>query len=347
LHGEDVQQVIDLDDVDASSLAKALLHRKTDRMPHVEARIANKALLEFVLQRSLPYQQEALESGKQAIGPLDYVEFSHRAGLDAIPCEINWLPEMLPSDGAQEAAGLVIKTSPPPPLMETFNRLEGYLRAAQGTRTGIYLSFSGLFSPAVQAAGIKTYAEAAGARLPELERLMDVLMRHQEKVIRAVCDRFAGDIAFAVIRDNVFEWPEMTAQDSLFQQVILPRLFRMTAPIREHSLLLGLNSSGRVEDALPVLYKHGFDLVQSLDPRCNDLPKIRQVWERRIAFMGGFPVEELVSGSRESVEERVKVICQGKSKYGGFVMGAAGDISADVRPELFLTLARAVHKCRG
>jgi hypothetical protein len=110
---------------------------------------------------------------------------------------------------------------------------------------------------------------------------------------------------------------------------------------------LGVNSAGRVEEALPVLYKYGFDLVQSMNPRCNDLRKIREIWGRRMAFIGGFPVEELVSGSREAVEDRVKELCLEKSKSGGFVMGAAGDISADVRPELFLAMARAIHKCSG
>ena len=70
----------------------------------MEARIANKALLEYVLQRSLPYAQRELESGKQAIAPLDYVEFARRVGLDAHPCEINWLPGFLSLDAAQDAS---------------------------------------------------------------------------------------------------------------------------------------------------------------------------------------------------------------------------------------------------
>ncbi len=342
-----VGQFIDLEESDASSLERALLHRNTERLPHVEARIASKALLEFVLQRSLPYAQRELESGKQAIAPLDYVEFARRVGLDAIPCEINWLPEFLPLETVQDAATRVSAAFPPPSLTEIFNRLESYLRAAQGTRIGVYLSFSGLFSPALQAAGIQTYEEAAGARRPVVDRLMDVFMRQQEKVIRAVCDRFAADVTFTVIRDDVFGWAEMTVQSSLFQEAILPRLLRLIAPIREHSLLVGLNSSGRVEEALPVLYQHGFDLFQSMDPRCNQLRESRENWRNRMAFVGGFPLEELISGSRETVEERVKEFCQGMTQGGGFVMGAAGDISAQVRPDLFLALARAVHRCKS
>lgn len=348
LSGGEIRHVIDLDEADASSLAKALLHQEGERVPHVEARIANKALLEFVLQRSLPYQQRDLESGKQAIAPLDYVEFARRTGLDAIPCEINWLPGYLSFDATQEASLLqaqVGQAFPPPPLTEIFNRLEGYLRAAQGTRIGVYLSFSGLFSPALQAAGI-TLEEAAGPQRHALEQMMDVLMRQQEKVIRAVCDRFAGDVAFTVIRDDLFAWAGMAAQSGLLQETILPRLFRLIAPIREHSLLVGLNSCGQVEEALPILYKRGFDLIQSMDPRCNNLQEAREKWSGRIAFIGGFPLEELVSGSREAVEARVAELCREMARRGGFVLGAARDISADVRPELFLALARAVHRCR-
>jgi LacI family transcriptional regulator len=343
----DARQFVELDEADASSLAKVLLHRKADRLPHVEARIANKTLLEFVLQRSLPYDPQELASGKQAIAPLDYVEFARRVGLDAIPCDINWLPGFIGPATAQEAPERMVQAFPPPALTEIFNRLEGYLRAAQGTRIGVYLSFSGPFGPALHAAGIQAFAEAASARLPVLERLMDVLMRQQEKVIRAVCDRFAADVAFTVIRDDLFGWTEMTTQSSLFQEVILPRLFRLIAPIREQSLLVGLNSTGRVEEALPVLYKQGFNLIQSMDPQCNDLRANCAAWQGRIAFVGGFPLEGLISGSREAVERRLAEFCQEMAMGGGFVMGAAGDISADVRPELFLALARAVHRCRS
>lgn len=349
LGGGDIRHVIDLDEADAGGLARALLHQEVERVPHVEARIANKALLEFVLQRSLPYQQRDLESGKQAIAPLDYVEFARRTGLDAIPCEINWLPGYLPFDATREAhllAAQVSQAFPPPPLTEIFNRLEEYLRAAQGTRISVYLSFSGLFCPALRAAGITSHEEAAGPRLHALEQMMDVLMRQQEKVIRAVCDRFAGDVAFTVIRDDLFAWAEMSAQSSLLHETILPRLFRLVAPIHEHSLVVGLNSSGKLEEALPLLYKRGFGLIQSMDLLCNNLQEAREKWRGRVAFIGGFPLEELVSGSREAVEARVLELCRGTAYGGGFVLGAARDISADVRPELFLALARAVHRCK-
>jgi hypothetical protein len=302
-----------------------------------------------VLQRSLPYSQPDLESGRQAIAPLDYIEFARRAGLDAIPCEINWQPGDLPLDSLRnDLPSRLTQAFPPPPLTEIFNRLEGCLRAAQGTRIGVYLSLSGFFSPALQAAGL-TDPQALSASEPAsqrflLEHLMDLLMVQQEKIIRAVCDRFSADLAFAVIRDNLFGWPGITLQSGLFQEAVLPRLFRLIAPIREHSLLVGLNSGGCLEEALPLLYKHGFNLIQAMDLRCNDVPAIIATWRSRFTFLGGFPMEYLLSGTREELENRVREYDQGFGKGGGLVMGAAGDLTADVRPDLFLAFSRAIYQ---
>jgi LacI family transcriptional regulator len=342
-----------LDQPDASRLARVLLRREkgpagTDRLPHVEARITSRALLEYVLQRSLPYSHADLESGRQTIAPLDYIEFARRVGLDAVPCEISWRPGPLPMDWMPETLhdfpARLTQAFPPPSLTETINRLEGYLRAAQGTGISVYLSISGFFSPAMHAANLTNSQELTAPQRQLLERLMDLLMAHQEKTLRAICDRFSADLAFAVIRDDLMNFPGVTVQSELFQTAILPRLFRLSAPIREHSLLTGLNSGGSLAEALPVLYKHGFGIIQSLDPACNDFTALLAAWRSRITFMGGLPVEYLLTSARDSLPGKVREYCQPISNGGGLVLGAAGDLTAEVRPELFLAFSQALYQ---
>jgi hypothetical protein len=55
-------------------------------------------------------------------------------------------------------------------------------------------------------------------------------------------------------------------------------------------------------------------------------------------------MEYLLSGTREELENRVREYDQGFGKGGGLVMGASGDLTADVRPDLFLAFSRAIYQ---
>jgi hypothetical protein len=138
------EQVSSLERPDVRRLRDALSFQPVDRPPHIEPRVSSKAVLEYVLERSLIYNQAELSSGRQMIEPEDWIEFARRTGLDAVPCEINWQPGAVEGGDLPGIAGRLRSAYPQPGLTESLNRLERFLRAAQGSSVGVYLTFGSL-----------------------------------------------------------------------------------------------------------------------------------------------------------------------------------------------------------
>jgi hypothetical protein len=332
----------DVDQSNTGRLLKVLFHLEADRLPHVEGRISSRSLMEYVLQRSLP--------AGQGISPADHVEFARQLGIDAVGCEICWQPEPVPFNPADNLAARVMQVSPPPSLTEHFNRIETFLRAVQGSKVGVYIGLGGFVEPAFHASGINDVQKEDLAQ-PDLayrgtvfDRFMELISLQQERAIRSITDRFAADLAFVILRDDLLCWPGASLDHPFFLESIFPRLKRMIAPVLEHSILLGMDVPGPLKDLAPFLYKYGFTIIQGVDPAYNDLPALRADWRGKLALVGGFPRALLAAGTRETVEEQVQQTIRLLARGGGYVFGTAGDLTDDIRPELYMTMTRAAHR---
>ncbi len=52
----------------------------------------------------------------------------------------------------------------------------------------------------------------------------------------------------------------------------------------------------------------------------------------------------LAYGSKEEIEERVKIYCATAAPGGGYVLGSSTSIMEGIPPENFVTMTQAVHK---
>lgn len=328
---------------DVERLRAALAFRAPDRLPYLEPRVASKAVLEAVLERSLPYTQAHLASGKQTPSPVEMVEFAARTGMDAVACEMNWLPEAL--DLA--ANGDTRLAFSHPSMTEHLNRLENCLRAAQGKQVGVYVSLSGILAGAVQLAGGLDH-------LAEVERWMDVLLSHQEKVLRAVCDRFSADLLFVLVRDSLEaagSGPEAGAfqadafyAGAFFQERVLPRLSRLIAPAREHGLLAGISLPSVDLGLIPALHGAGFGLLHALNWPVQELAEASRQWAGRMVLAGGLDTQWLSGAVPEQVEAHVRAACTVLPGSGGIVLSTSAGIGETARPENFAGMVRAIQR---
>ena len=56
---------------------------------------------------------------------------------------------------------------------------------------------------------------------------MDFILDHQEKVMRALCDRFGGDLAFIVINDGIARNTGLLLQPEFFMEIFPHRMQRL------------------------------------------------------------------------------------------------------------------------
>jgi LacI family transcriptional regulator len=347
------------DKSDINRLLATFRHQEPDRVPHLEFWVTSKTVYEYVLERRLAYDIAfaALvdaRAGGQSISPEDHVEFAQRLGMDAVACNFSWRPNnifALASDGTEHYVGGSIKSpadldrlEPPVPLADQLSFLERYLRAAQGTGVGIAANFTSFFDSAMLAFGMTDALYQFVDNRPFIEKLMDLLLDHQEKVMRSVCDRFADDLAFVVVNDDIAHNAGLKIKPALFETIFMPRIKRLIAPAKEHGKLVALHSGGKLESVLPTLHQVGFDIIHPVEPESNDIFELKRQWGDRLAFVGNIPTALLACGTPGQIDEVVKDYCVRLGPGGGNVIGSSSSIMEGIPPVNFVAMTKAVHK---
>lgn len=342
------------DKSDFNRLMMALQHQEPDRVPHIEFWISSKSVYEYVLGRALGYETTDVRDGILSVRPEDQVEFALRLGMDAVVCNFHWRPNNVyekRADGRVNHVDGSIKTwsdlddlEPPLPLADQLSHLERYLQAAQGTGVGVIANFTSFFDSAMRAVGMKDALTMFYDNRSLIERLMDMLLEHQERVVRAVCNRFADDLAFVLINDDIAFNTGLALPPDIFSDIFPHRMQRLILPAKEHGKLAAIHTDGKIDEALPILRDLGFDAVHPVQPECNDIFGLKRQWAGKLAFVGNIPTDVLAHGSKREIEEKVRDHCIKLAPGGGYVLGSSQGISEDIPPENFVAMIEATHK---
>jgi len=304
-------------------------------VPHLEFWVTSKPVYEYVLERELKYDIVDARVGGQSITPEDHVEFAMRLGMDAVTCDFSWRPNNVfekAADGNEHSVDSIVKTwtdldnlEPPPSLAAQLSYLERYLRAVQGTGVGVIANFTSFFDGAMLAVGLSP-PHMSYDNWPLFEKFVDVLLDHQEKVMRAVCDRFADDLAFVTVSDDVAHNTGLMIPPDMFMEIFPYRMKRLIAPAKEHGKLVAMHTAGKMDHVLLILHDIGFDAVHPVEPESNDIFEIKKEWAGKMALMGNIPTALLAHGSREEIDEKVQEYCASLASNGGYVLGSSNGI---------------------
>ncbi len=348
------QPAPDYDKSDVNRLLKAFQHQEADRLPHLELWVTSRPVCEFVLERKLDYDIADGRAGGQSLTPEDHVEFARRLGMDAVACDFSWRPNAAfgkAADRAEHYAGGSVKTwadladlEPFLPLADQLNTLERYLRAAQGTGVGVFANFTSFFDSALLAMGKADALRLFHDSRPFLERLMDILLEHQEMVAQAVCDRFSEDLAFVLVDDVVANSAGLMIPTDMFIEIFPHRIERLIAPAKERGKLVAMHTGGKMDKVLPILYAAGFNAVHPVEPESNDIFELKRQWAGRLALIGNIPAALLAHGSSEEIEAKVREYCVKLAPGGGYVLGSSVGVVEGILPQNFVTMTQAVHK---
>jgi uroporphyrinogen decarboxylase len=348
-------QTSDYDKSNVKRLLTALNHQEPDRVPHIELWVTSQAVYEYVLERKLGYTIGDAAEGGQSITPEDDVEFAQRQGEDAVLCNCNWRPNnvfRLAEDGTRHYVDGEIKTwadlegklDPPPSLDDQLSHLERYLVAAQGTGVGVIANLTSFFDSAMLAIGVTDSLYMFYDNRPLVEKLMDILLAHQEKVMRAVVDRFGGDLALVMVNDDIGHNSGLLISPRMFMQIFPHRMKALIAPAKDHGLKVLMHTDGKLDGILPILYDVGIDANHPVEPESNDIVEVKKKWAGKVALIGNVHTPLLAYGSKDEIEAKVKEYCAKLGPGGGWVCGSSTSIMDGIPPENFVAMIRAVHK---
>ncbi len=342
------------DKSDVNRLLTALNHQEPDRLPHLELWVTNQAVYEYVLERKLDYKIGDAAEGGQSITPEDDVEFAQRLGQDAVVCNFNWRPNNVfefAEDGTRHYVNGTIKSlgdlarlDPPTPLDEQLGHLERYLAAAEGTGVGIIANLTSFFDSAMLAIGVTDSLYMFYDNRPLLEKLMDILLEHQEKVMAAICEQYGDQIAFVMINDDIGHNAGLMVHPRMFLEMFPWRMKRLIGPAKKIGKLVLMHTDGKLDNILPILYDVGININHPIEPESNDIFAVKQQWAGKMALIGNVHTPLLAYGTKEQIEKVVKEYCQKLAPGGGYVMGSSTSIMDGIPPENFVAMVEAVHK---
>ena len=346
--------VTDYDRPDINRLLKALNHEEPDRVPHLENWVTSQTVYEYVLGRKLEYDVEDARVGGISVTPEDYVEFAERLGMDAVLCNISWRPNNIfrgASDGSEHYVDGSVKTAadldnlePPISIGKQFDYMERFIKASEGTGVGIVANFTSFFDSAMLAVGVNDSFLLFYDDLPFLERLMDILLEHQENVMGEICARYGDNIAYFMVNDDIGHNNGLMINPDMFMDIFPHRMKRLIAPAKDLGKLVLMHTDGKMDEIMPILYDVGINAVHPIEPESNDIAELKRKWAGKMALVGNIPTVLLAYGSREEVGEMVRDYCVRLGPGGGWVLGSSTSVMEGVKPENFVAMTEAAHR---
>ena len=68
---------------------------------------------------------------------------------------------------------------------------------------------------------------------PLLEKLMDILLAHQEKVMEEICSRYGSEIAYFMVNDDIGHNNGLLINPQMFGEIFPHRMRRLIAPAKD------------------------------------------------------------------------------------------------------------------
>jgi uroporphyrinogen-III decarboxylase len=335
-------------------LLAALDFKEPDRVPHLEFWITSKTVYEYVLGRKLDYEVIDAKEGQKSIAPEDEIEFAFRIGMDAVPCNFSWRPGNIfekASDGTEHYVGGRIKTwedletlESPPPLEEQLALLERYLEAGKKYGVGIFPNFTSFFDSAQLAMGYEYFLYQIYDNLALIEKLMDILLEHQVKVVEAVFKHYGDRLLFMMVNDDIAYNSGLAVRPELFRKLFCERFRTLTEPARKQGKKIVMHTDGKMDQVLPILYELGVGAIHPCEPESNDIYELKKRWYGKVAVIGNIHTPLLAYGSKEEIEEDVKEHLTRLAPGGGYVLSSSTSIFEGIPPENFLHMVRCVHR---
>jgi uroporphyrinogen decarboxylase len=124
-----------------------------------------------------------------------------------------------------------------------------------------------------------------------------------------------------------------------------PGMARMFARIKEAGKFVYLHSDGQVDAIFDDLIEIGLDVYNPFQPEIRDVYEVKRKYGDRLCFYGGIGVQDLLpSGTPRQAKAEVRRLIQEVGADGGYVLGPAHSVMADVPVENMVAMIEAVQE---
>ena len=130
-----------------------------------------------------------------------------------------------------------------------------------------------------------------------------------------------------------------------WRRYLKPCLARMFARIKEVGKFVYLHSDGQVDAILGDLIEIGLDVYNPFQPEIRDVYKVKREYGDRLCFHGGIGVQDLLPhGTPQQVKEEVRHLIEEVGADGGYILGPAHSVMADVPVENMVAMIETAQE---
>jgi uroporphyrinogen decarboxylase len=182
----------------------------------------------------------------------------------------------------------------------------------------------------------------------------------EPEIAHAICERITelriqqarqfAEAGVDVIRlgdDIVTQQGRMMSVET-YREFFQPRVKRIVdaAKAVNPEVVVFMHCCGRVEEVIDELMETGIDVLNPLQPECNDVQRIKQKYGDRLSFWGGIGVQSVMPhGAPDEVRRAVRETADTVGKGGGLLLAPAHILDPAVPWENVIAFIDAARNC--
>jgi uroporphyrinogen decarboxylase len=133
----------------------------------------------------------------------------------------------------------------------------------------------------------------------------------------------------------------------LYREFLKPRIARIIAAAKEvkPDILVFMHSDGAMADFIPEYIDVGVDIVNPIQPECNNLAEIGRKYGDKISFWGGIGTQSTMPyGSPAEVKAKVREVREHLGRHGGLLLAPSHILEPEVPWENVVAFVEAARQ---
>ena len=133
----------------------------------------------------------------------------------------------------------------------------------------------------------------------------------------------------------------------LYRRFLKERTRRIISAAKQakSDILVFMHSDGAVMDFIPEYIDIGVDIVNPLQPECNNLEEIGKRFGGKVSFWGGIGTQTTMPyGTKEEIANKVKELRMSLGKKGGLLIAPSHILEPEVPWENVLAFIEGVRR---
>ncbi|MBS3737008.1 MAG: uroporphyrinogen decarboxylase family protein [Candidatus Bipolaricaulota bacterium] len=154
---------------------------------------------------------------------------------------------------------------------------------------------------------------------------VDMLLGKIAEVKVKITERLIDEVGVDGVRygDDWGGESELMMGPDLWRKFIKPRQKLLYDACNEEVKLVMQHADGHIEEVIPDLIEMGLDLLNPLQPECNDVESVKREYGARLSFHGTVSSRVLDKGTTSEVRSEVEIRVDKLSTGGGYVLAPA------------------------